>query len=112
MRRRSRRSRLPPDRTPTTVLPASCDRSRSAAGDRVGLVGGVDVAQALVVADGLAVAAGLVEVAAVLGQLGAEGPHGGDLVGVVALGHDEDAAHAEESAGVGERLAVVAGGAA
>ena len=46
--------------------------------------------------------AGLVKVRAVLDHLGAQGAHGGDLVGVVARGDHQHAADAEEPAGVGE----------
>src|SRR5262249_48392238 len=81
------------------------------AGDQVGLVGRVDVAQPLAPADDLAVFAGLVVVAAVLNQFGAENPDGGDLVWVVARRHHDDTADAEEAAGVGQRLAVVPRGA-
>ena len=57
-------------------------------------------------------AAGFVVVLAVLDDFGAQAAHGRDLVGIILGGDDEDAADAEEPAGVGQRLAVVAGRAA
>ena len=50
----------------------------------------------------------LLEVAAVLDQLGAEAAHGGVLLAAVAVRHEDHDRHAERPAGVGEALAVVA----
>src|SRR5262249_10538017 len=71
-----------------------------------------DVAQALPLADLLAVLAGFVKIPAMLYQLGAQGTHGGVLVGIVLGRHHQHAANAEKPRSVSQRLAVIARGAA
>ena len=55
---------------------------------------------------------GIAEIAAVLDDFRAPGTHGRHLVRVVLRRHDQDAADVEKATGEGQRLAVVAGGAA
>ena len=55
--------------------------------------------------------AGIVIVAAMLDQFGAQRTHGGDLVRIVDGRHDQHTANAEATAGIGQRLAVIACGA-
>jgi hypothetical protein len=82
------------------------------AGDQIRFVRRMDITQAFAVTDALAVLAGFVIVPAMLDQFGAERLNGGILVRVVVRRHNDDAAHAEQAAGVGQGLAMVAGRAA
>ena len=83
-------------------------RHRADAGDQLGLVGRVDVATAAGDEFFFEVVAGLVEIAAVLDQLGSEILDRPVLVGVVSLGDDDRAADAEVPGRVGQRLTVIA----
>src|SRR5262249_46763709 len=83
-------------------------RAGADARDQVGLIGGVDVAKSLAPGQLLAVDTRLVEIAAVLDDLGAKSTHRRHLVGVIHGWYDQDAAHAEQSGRPGQRLPVIA----
>ena len=79
-------------------------------GDKKRLVGRVDVAHAALGGQPLHVLARLIEVRSVDDDFGSPGFHRRQLAGVAVLGHADDGAHPEESAGICDRLAVVSGG--
>ena len=78
------------------------------AGDESGFVHGMNIAIPLLSGQPFAVLPGLVEVGPVENQLGAQGFHGGHLVGVGAHGKPDQSPDAELAAGAGDGLAVIA----
>src|SRR5713101_7647809 len=72
----------------------------------------MDIAQPFPMPDGFAMLTGFVEVPAMLDQLRPQGTHGSVLVGVAVAGHHQHTAHTEETAGIGQRLTMVARGTA
>src|SRR5260370_42541272 len=68
----------------------------------------MDIAQPFAMAHGFAMLTGLVEVPAMLDQLCPQSTHGSVLVGITVAGHHQHTANAEETAGIGQRLTMVA----
>ena len=97
------------DRVGLRLLREDLERDRADAGDELGLVAGVDVAVAVENGELLAVRACVVEVPTVLDDVGAERADRGDLDRIRVLGDADRRLHPEETCGVGDRLAVVAG---